>query len=125
MPIAVRLAGRRAVLALESLDGAVAGEEDVAVGQRPVATAGARQFGTEHVAVARLRVAGGVDVRHDWTVQYAEAVVDRVVHCRDVVHPLKPVQVRCKDAHPGAVPRVDDGIALKQVDDGRVRAAVG
>jgi len=39
--------------------------------------------------------------------------------------PLKAVQVRCKDAHPRAVPRVDNGIALKQVDDDRIGAAVG
>ena len=118
------LSGRTRSPALESFCGAVAHEQDFAIGQRPVATASARQVSTEGVAVVRLRVTGRIDVRHDRTVQYAKAVENRVEQFRYVVNSLKTAQVRGQDADAGAVPRVDDFVSVEQAENDRVRSAV-
>ncbi len=122
--LTVPLSGRRSASAPESFYGVVAHEQDVAVGQRPVATASARQVGAERVAGVRFRVIGRVDMRHDRTVQDTEAVIDRVEQFRYVVDSLKTAQVRCQDADAGAVSGVDDVVSLEQVEDDRVRSTV-
>ena len=73
----------------------------------------------------RLWMRRGLHMRHERPIQQTQVIGDRVVNGGDVVDVRQGGEVRSEDARAGAVPAVDNGVSLQQIDQHGVRARVG